>query len=303
MNIQQLRYLRAVIRTGTFSGAARDEGVSVQAVSKSLSALEEELGQPVFIRRSKGAVPTAFGIALEHHAEKVLQAFEETEQFASSHAIPPAEHEGLAILLAVPFFNNYRIVCAGLERFLKRQLKMPVSLGLCAGYEAIPRLMDGSLDVLITIGEYESPLCGSVPLGTLPTGAFVSKGHPLYGRESVTLEDLAPYPVGYAAGTDDFNETIVNLYKKNGLASSRVPIRTSEDMKRHTKGNGYSLAVGIPAFAPSSSWKMLRIAPEDHLPVSVCAVTSRTHKSDCYLVFERFMRDKFSGVFDAIGGK
>ena len=41
MNIQQLRYFCSVMQTGTFSGAAREEGVSVQAVSKALAALEE----------------------------------------------------------------------------------------------------------------------------------------------------------------------------------------------------------------------------------------------------------------------
>ena len=48
MNIQQLRYFCSVMRIGTFSGAARAEGVSVQAVSKALGALEEELGLPLF---------------------------------------------------------------------------------------------------------------------------------------------------------------------------------------------------------------------------------------------------------------
>lgn len=90
------------------------------------------------------------------------------------------------------------------------------------GCEAVPQLLSGDLDALITIGEYSNPLCDSVRVGTLPVGVFLSSKHPLRKKKIVTMSDLAPYPVCHAEGLDDFNETIVNLYLRCGLASNSV---------------------------------------------------------------------------------
>ena len=226
MNIQQLRYFCSVMRAGTFSSAAREEGVSVQAVSKALAALEDELGQQLFLRRSKGAVPTAFGTQLFEYAHAAIEAFDQVGSFARDCRAAQPASEALSILLAVPSFNNHDAVCRGLERFLSRQLGIEVSFDICSGDAAIPRLLAHELDVLVTVGEYENPCCDSLMVGTLPTGVFVPRNHPLAGRSEVTKADLAPYPVCFAAGLDDFNETILNRYLAAGLASKPVRVST-----------------------------------------------------------------------------
>lgn len=304
MNIQQLRYFCAVMRTGSFSGAARSEDVTVQAVSKAIAELESELGEPLFVRRSKGAVPTAFGMELSQYAEQALDAFDKVGKVleARRDASGASHDDTFRILLAVPYFNNYRLVCAGLERFLSKQLNMKVSFGLCTGYEAVPQLLSGDLDALITVGEYTNPLCDSVRVGALPVGVFVYKKHPLSMQKCVTMKDLEPYPVCHATGFDDFNETIVNLCRKNGLTSRVVNVRTQDEVRRLLKDElGFTMGVGIPAFSMSPSWTMLRFAPEDDLPVAVCAVSAKDHKSERYLTFERFMLRGFSRVMGLLG--
>ena len=296
MNIQQLRYFCAVMRTGTFSGAAREEGVSVQAVSKALAAFEEELGQQVFLRKSKGAIPTTFGKQLHEYAEVALGAFDQVSAFAEEQRSRSSEaHDTLSILLAVPSFNNHHAVCLGLERFLSRQLNMDVSFGLCFGAEAIPRLLAHELDVLITVGEYENPLCDTVMIGTLPTGVFVSCDHPLAVKDVVTKEDLAPYPVCYAVGLDDFNKTIVNHYFDAGLASKPVYVHVQEDFDAAiVQDNAYAVGVGMPNFSSLPNGKMLNLAPGESLTVPVLGVTARDYKSERYRAFERFMHKEFS---------
>lgn len=64
------------MNAGSFSGAAREANVTVQAVSKAIGELEAELGEPLFVRRSKGAVPTAFGLELSRYAQQALEAFD-----------------------------------------------------------------------------------------------------------------------------------------------------------------------------------------------------------------------------------
>ncbi|OUP05932.1 LysR family transcriptional regulator [Collinsella sp. An2] len=304
MNIQQLRYFCAVMRTGSFSAAARAEDVTVQAVSKAIAELESELGGPIFVRRSRGVVPTAFGIELNQYAEQALVAFDQVGKVleARRDAAGAAHDDVFRILLAVPYFNNYRIVCAGLERFLSKQLAMKVDFGLCMGYEAVPQLLSGDLDALITVGEYANPLCDCVRVGSLPVGVFVANKHPLRKKKLITIEDLAPYPVGHAEGLDDFNETILNLYLKNGMTSRVVNVRTQDEVKHLLRDEfGFTMGVGISAFAMSPSWSMLRFVPKDSIPISVCAVSAKDHKSERYLKFEHFMLKDFANVMKLLG--
>lgn len=286
------------MQTGTFSGAAREEGVSVQAVSKALAALEEELGQQVFLRKSKGAVPTAFGTQLYEYAKVALDAFDKVAAFATEQrSNEDAERTALKALLAVPTFKNYHAVCIGLERFLAKQLGMEVSFGLSYGWEAVPRLLSQEIDVLITVGEYENPLCDAMQIGLLPTGVFVGYGHPLAGRKVVSKADLAPYPVCYARGLDDFNHTIVNAYLESGLASRKVVVSSQEEFDDAVLAqNAYALGVGMPNFSTLPGGDMLHIAPEDNIMIPVYAVTARDYKSDRYRAFERFMLKEFSRV-------
>lgn len=297
MNIQHLRYFCAVMDAGSLSGAARAANVTVQAVSKAIAELEAELGEPLFMRRSKGVVPTSFGLELREHAQQALDAFDQVGEVLETRRNDPLKSDAnvFRILLAVPHFNNCRIVCTGLERFLSKQLKMKVSFGLCMGYEAVPRLLSGDLDALITVGEYTNPLCDCVRVGTLPVGVFLSQSHPLCAKRLITFKDLAPYPVCHADGLDDFNETVLNLYRRCGLASEVRTIRTQEDVKRFVhEEQGFTMGVGIPAFAMSSSWSMLRFVPEDDVPVAICAVSPKDRKSERYLSFERFMLRDFA---------
>lgn len=69
MNIRQLQFFRRAADTGSFSDAARAEGVTVQAVSKSMHELEEELGGRLFVREGRGIRLTPLGEALLEPAQ------------------------------------------------------------------------------------------------------------------------------------------------------------------------------------------------------------------------------------------
>ena len=61
MNVEYLRYAQAVARTGAFSAAARECGVSQPSLSKGIAQLEGALGGKLFDRSTRGVTPTPFG--------------------------------------------------------------------------------------------------------------------------------------------------------------------------------------------------------------------------------------------------
>ncbi|MCE2949619.1 MAG: LysR family transcriptional regulator [Betaproteobacteria bacterium] len=61
LSVRQLRLIEAVAREGSVHRAARALGVSQPAASMLLRAAEQAVGQPLFSRDRRGAVPTGFG--------------------------------------------------------------------------------------------------------------------------------------------------------------------------------------------------------------------------------------------------
>jgi DNA-binding transcriptional LysR family regulator len=72
MNISHLQVLVAVVEQRSFSLAALKLGLSQAAVSRSIAALEEELGVSLLARGRFGAYPTAIGERVMNHAYAIL---------------------------------------------------------------------------------------------------------------------------------------------------------------------------------------------------------------------------------------
>lgn len=72
MELHQLEYVRAVVRTGSVTRAAEEAHVAQPSVSKQIKLLERELGVPLFHRVGRRVVPTEAGILLAECAGRVL---------------------------------------------------------------------------------------------------------------------------------------------------------------------------------------------------------------------------------------
>lgn len=79
MELDQLRYFLRVAHRSNFTRAAEDLGISQPALSRSIQKLEEELGQPVFERKTRSVVLTDAGNLLQSRAEQVLTIIEDTK--------------------------------------------------------------------------------------------------------------------------------------------------------------------------------------------------------------------------------
>ena len=71
MDARRLLLLRAVLRAGSMSAAARSLGMTQPAVSQQLALLEREAGVPLVLRSTAGVRPTEAGAVLLRRAEAV----------------------------------------------------------------------------------------------------------------------------------------------------------------------------------------------------------------------------------------
>lgn len=78
MELDQLRYFLQVATRGNFTRAAEDLLISQSALSRSIQKLEEELGQPVFERKTRSIALTDAGTLLQARAQQVFSILEDT---------------------------------------------------------------------------------------------------------------------------------------------------------------------------------------------------------------------------------
>jgi LysR family transcriptional regulator, hydrogen peroxide-inducible genes activator len=71
MELDQLRYFLQIAERGNFTRAAEDLSISQPALSRSIQKLEEELGQPIFERKSRSVSLTDAGTLLQARALQV----------------------------------------------------------------------------------------------------------------------------------------------------------------------------------------------------------------------------------------
>lgn len=288
LNIKQIRYFVAVFRDGSLSAAAKEQYVTVQAVSKAIADLERELKNELFVRESRGVHPTPFGKAFYAKAEPVLRDFDELEAFAHNR-----RSEGISSLrlaLCTPPFFGHEQARASIASFVSKNMGFDASVGLETGTRGVAAMRAGFLDALIMVGIFEHPDVDCLTIGKVAPGVIMAHSHPLAKRKMVTLADIRPYPVSVSPEFDSFNESIVTVYRKRGV---NVRFCTTNPEHFNTflmNEGGLAFAVGIPALGQMHpNTEMRLIAPEDAIAIPICLVSLKNNKAPAYLALERWL--------------
>jgi DNA-binding transcriptional LysR family regulator len=191
MNLNRFAAFRAVMLTGTVSGAAEILGRSQPAVSRLLDKLEYELGVALFERRKGLVTPTPQAHELLNEIERAYVSLEALQSFALRLAKGKGSHISLAALPA--FANDF--MPQVLSEFHKDWPETKVTLSVRMG----PKIEEFAAAQQIDFGMAEMPFRRSgfkvEPFSTAPYVAAVPKGHALAERSSIGPEDLAKNPL------------------------------------------------------------------------------------------------------------
>jgi DNA-binding transcriptional LysR family regulator len=192
LNLERLRVLHAVSTAGSVAGAAQTLHVTTSAISQQIARLEREVGQRLVERQGRGIRLTEAGALLARHAGDLLT---QVERVASSLA----EHRGMVTgtLSIAAFATAARGLLPGVLRDLRHHYPdLSVSLSEREPHEAIPALRRGHLDIAVVQDWADNAL--AIPDGMsrrhLLDDVFdvaLPVDHPLAGRDSVAVKDLA----------------------------------------------------------------------------------------------------------------
>lgn len=183
MKIRQLEYFLAVTQRGTFSGAAAELGVTQSALSQALSALEAEIGAPLFDRTPLGVRLTVAGREFEGPAREALEAtVRGTEAVARVDRLG-----GGSLVIACPSSLGVDPLARLLSAFHAEYPDVRLRVVDLPEREVDEqRLLDLGADVVVTFEEHVAADLQKTPLDPLELVALL----PRPARSPVTVQEV-----------------------------------------------------------------------------------------------------------------
>ena len=216
MTVQQLIYFKEVADTLHFTKAAQNLYITQSALSYSINVLERELGQPLFVRESGKSISlTTFGKALLPLAEKVIADFNEIENTVRVLRNPLSGE----VNVAYSFINGSGFVPAMFSSFRNLKAFSDIKINFSINYQRThfeTACVRGEQDLVFSSAEHTEGL-ETVLFAWQQLCAVMPAAHPMAGKESVTIEELAEEKlIGYNQ-YDNQDNWIRDMYKAHGL--------------------------------------------------------------------------------------
>lgn len=191
MDTVALRFFLEVARTGSIAAASERVHVAGSAISRRISALEFQLGVPLFERQPRGMTLTLEGELLADHVRRsTLEEDRVVSEIKSLGArtvgtSQMATSEGFAAHFVPEVVHAYRQRSPDI-RFVVRS-QSPEGI--------VWEVREGLVDVGVAFAAGRDTNIEVMHRVSVPTFALVAPGHALAGAGTVSLRDIQAFPV------------------------------------------------------------------------------------------------------------
>ena len=238
MTLVQLRHLISLAHTGSFSKSAVALFLTQPALSRSVRALEVELGQPLFDRIGRHSEVTPFGREVVERARQVVHAADDLRESGQQLARGMAGSlriglgSGPGAMLMTPLLLHMATH--------HPQLHLEVSRGRT---ELLERsLRERAIDALVVDARSLTPAPDLRATGTYEMrGSFLCRrGHPLARkRGGVSFDQLREFPIASTPLSDEVARVLVERYGPEAHPQRCVTLHCEElpslvELTRHT---------------------------------------------------------------------
>ena len=190
MELRQLEILRAVAETGSFTRAGERLHLSQSAVSRQVLLLEDELREPLIVRRGRRVTITPAGEALVQLSRRVSGDITDTVRRIADH------HEYLSGQLRLAGGMTVCLYVFPLILREYRRLHPQVDIRLVTGATSrlVQALRAGTADVALLTLPIEAPDLASEAVLREELLLVMRPDHPLAMKKRVTAADIARAP-------------------------------------------------------------------------------------------------------------
>ncbi len=212
MDTQHLKAFTTVARLQSFTEAAEQLHLTQPAISKRISALEQQLNCKLFDRIGRGINLTEAGRALLPRAEHILRSVQDTElalsnltgEISGSLRLATSHHIGLHHLPQV------------LKQFTLQHPQVALELDFMDSEAAYSAVLQGDVELaVITLSARQPERISSHPLRHDPLSFVVATDHPLTQVEQVDVKELSRYPAILPDPTTHTTYLVKELFERH----------------------------------------------------------------------------------------
>lgn len=224
MELHQLRYFLTVLDEGSFSAAAARHRVTQQAVSKSISRLEQELGARLFLRDGNSLTLTPAGQLVAGHAQVMDAESRQLDRHLGELLgnAPPHLRVGAGPTAA------RHLVAETVQRLLRENPNIHVAVSSGTTHSMAPQLKRGELDAFVSVlvQRKPDPQLRCDVLYHEPSLLVARACHPLVRRRRVSLAETLQYPWLGGSGMDHWGDLVRSSFVGAGLKPPQPRVKT-----------------------------------------------------------------------------
>lgn len=227
MTLVQLRHAIALADSGSFTRAAATVFVTQPAFSRSVKALEDELGQPLFDRLGRRAELTAYG---REALKRMRQLVFDADELAATSLQMGAGRAG-AVRIGMGSGPGAMLMTPLLREMATRHATIQVTISRGDTALLVHALREHKLDALV-VDLYSLPPASDLRVETMAEmrGAMMCRaGHPLTRwRGPLRFDALRQYPIASTPLGDEVARTMMERYGRMAHPSEFVTLRCEE---------------------------------------------------------------------------
>jgi DNA-binding transcriptional LysR family regulator len=287
MNLRHLEHWLALADTGSFSRAAEKLHITQSALSRSIQALEDELGGPLVDRIGKKNELTPLGRSVLERARRIVHEAAELKQGAAV-----LQEGGMGSLrVGLGSGPGAMLMTAWLVHMAQHFPTVHVAVMRGSAELQVQQLRDRHLDALVVDVRRVVPAADlrMGPVYDVPAGLICRAGHPLLTRYpgQVPFAALLDYPIASIPLSDEVARILVGRYGAAADPAQMTTLQCEEiasliDTVRQTDAiylgilgaarrelsNGTLVALNVsPALESGARLGMVTLAGRTELPV------------------------------------
>lgn len=250
MTLTQLRYVITVANSSSMNEAARSLFISQPSLSTAVKELEEEIGVELFRRTNRGISVTPEGEEFLGYARQVVEQYALIE---SKYVAKEQTKKKFSVSM-----QHYTFAVSAFVQLVKQfgMDEYEFAVHETRTYDVIADVQKFKSEIgILYINDFNRNVLTKLfhesglefhPILECSIYVYMWKGHPLAGREMVSLEDLREYPcLSFEQGTYNsfyFAEEVLSTYEYKRLikADDRATL-----LNLMVGLNGYTLCSGI----------------------------------------------------------
>ena len=240
MTLNQLNYFYEAAMLQHFNQAAEKLNISQPSLSRSITALEDELGITLFEKSGRNVILTKAGDIFLEHVTQILDDVKRAEQ--KMHQLT-TDGGHIDIAYVSPLAREYipQLVHSFLSMAQNKNITFNFHQDITS--ENVEGLKKGSYDLIFGSYSASEPNIEFVPIIQQEIVAILPTVHPLCHKEALSAKDFADYPVlGYArhSGLGKYTRS---FFKKHDVSPNFICESPDENGIASLVAHGFGIAL------------------------------------------------------------